>query len=38
MAGEKGSARADIEVNNPFNDGCRYNNYALVGGIYKQKA
>ncbi|MFP2513544.1 type VI secretion system baseplate subunit TssG [Buttiauxella agrestis] len=36
MAGENGSARADLEVNNPFHDVCRYNFYALVEAIYKQ--
>lgn len=36
MAGKNRSARADLTVNNPFHDVCRYNFYALVESIYKQ--
>ncbi|MEW7311341.1 type VI secretion system baseplate subunit TssG [Buttiauxella gaviniae] len=36
MAGKNRSARADLTMNNPFHDVCRYNFYALVEAIYKQ--
>jgi type VI secretion system protein ImpH len=36
MARKNRSARADLTVNNAFQDVCRYNFYALVEAIYKQ--